>query len=147
MSEADVGGTAVEAEPSHQYSITCCCCVTDGSKEAVWQNGVWHGSVYEAKVCHWIPLCGKNSTHWYPLILAEHLWRPNGEVVGGVFQWWWQWVISTGADCYERSMQILVHHWWKYIADDGYYVEKLCFVAENLLYQMVLFVSIFHGNK
>ena len=26
MSEVYVGGTAVEGEPSHQYSITCCCC-------------------------------------------------------------------------------------------------------------------------
>ena len=34
-SEADIGGTAVEVEPSHQYPITCCCCVTDGSRGAV----------------------------------------------------------------------------------------------------------------
>ena len=34
-SEVDVGGTAVDAEPSRQYSITCCCCVTDGSRGAV----------------------------------------------------------------------------------------------------------------
>ena len=30
-SEADGGGMAVEAEPSHQYSITFCCSVTDGN--------------------------------------------------------------------------------------------------------------------
>jgi len=35
MAEADVGGMAVEAEPSHQYSITLCCRVTDGSRGAV----------------------------------------------------------------------------------------------------------------
>ena len=40
VSEADVDGIAVEAEPSHQYSVTCCCCVTVGSRGAVWQNGV-----------------------------------------------------------------------------------------------------------
>ena len=34
-SEADVGGTAVEDEPSHQYPTTRCCCVTDGSRGAV----------------------------------------------------------------------------------------------------------------
>ncbi|MEQ5146204.1 hypothetical protein ABN231_18085 [Proteus mirabilis] len=34
-SEVDVGGMAVEVEPSHQYSITFCCCVTDGSRGAV----------------------------------------------------------------------------------------------------------------
>jgi len=30
-SEADVGGMAVDAEPSQQYPVTCCCCVTDGT--------------------------------------------------------------------------------------------------------------------
>ena len=34
-SEVDVGGVAVEVEPFCQYSVTCCCCVTDGSKGAV----------------------------------------------------------------------------------------------------------------
>jgi len=29
VSVVDTGGTAVEVEPSPQYSITCCCCVTD----------------------------------------------------------------------------------------------------------------------
>jgi len=34
-SEVDVGAVAVEAEPSHQLSIPFCCCVTDGSNQAV----------------------------------------------------------------------------------------------------------------
>ena len=34
-SEVDFGGMAVEAELSHQYSITHCCCVTDISGGAV----------------------------------------------------------------------------------------------------------------
>jgi len=33
-SEADVGATAVEAEPSHQHSITFGCHVTDSSRGA-----------------------------------------------------------------------------------------------------------------
>ena len=70
--EADVDGMAVEFEPSHQYSITFCYHVTDSSKGAVWQSGVWHGSVYEAKVCHWIPLWEKNCTHWNSSTVAEH---------------------------------------------------------------------------
>ena len=45
-SEVDVGGTA---EPSHQYPVTFCCRETDGSKGTIWQNGIWHGSAYEAK--------------------------------------------------------------------------------------------------
>ena len=41
MSQAAAGGMAVEAEPSYQYSIPCCCCATtDGSRGAVGQNGV-----------------------------------------------------------------------------------------------------------
>ncbi len=34
MSEVDDGGTAVEAEPSHQYPVTCCCHATDDSRGA-----------------------------------------------------------------------------------------------------------------
>ena len=50
MSEADVGGMAVEVEPSNQYPVTFCCHVTDGSRGAVRQNGVWLGSTSEVKV-------------------------------------------------------------------------------------------------
>jgi len=32
-----------------------CCHVTDGSREVIRQNGVWHGSMDEAQVCHWMP--------------------------------------------------------------------------------------------
>ena len=35
MSAVYVGGTAVEAELSHQYPMMCCCCVTDGSRGAL----------------------------------------------------------------------------------------------------------------
>ena len=35
MTQADVGGMTAEVEPSHQYLITCCCHVTDGSRGAV----------------------------------------------------------------------------------------------------------------
>ena len=35
ISEAGVDGMAVEVEPSHQYSITFCFCVKDGSRGAV----------------------------------------------------------------------------------------------------------------
>ena len=78
--------------------MTCCCSVTGGSRGAVWQNGVWHGSAYEAKGCHWIPPCRKNGTHWYSLILVWS-WRPNSEcenseVVGGAFQQLWNERIS-----------------------------------------------------
>jgi len=135
-SEADICGMAAVNEPSYQYSIKFCCCVTDGSRVAVWQNGVWHGSAYEAKVWNWIPPWGKKYTHWHSLMPAEYLcWPDSGcehrEVVGGVFQqWcWWklQWVTSAFykiADFSECSMQALVHHWWKGIANGVDCVEE-----------------------
>jgi len=46
MSEADIGGMAVEAES-----------VTDGNRGAVWQNGAWCGIAEAAKVWSWISLC------------------------------------------------------------------------------------------
>ena len=58
---------------------------------------------------------------------AECLWRPNtgcqhSEVVVGVLQQWQQWVTS---DFYEHGRQALIHHWWKCIANDGEYAEKV----------------------
>jgi len=55
----------------YEYSITFCCSMTDGSREAVWQNDVWHGSVYETKPTHWIPTWGKKIA---PLDICWHIW-------------------------------------------------------------------------
>ena len=69
--------------------------VTDGSKVAVWENDIWHGNVWSQSMSPnssgW-----KNGTHWNSLTFAEHLWRPTSEcerseMVGYVFQQWWQW--------------------------------------------------------
>jgi len=73
VSEADGDDMAVETEPSHQYSITFCCCMTVGSR----QNGIWHGNVNEAKLWHQIFPCRKSSTPWYSLMLPECFWRQN----------------------------------------------------------------------
>ena len=37
--EAVVGGMAIEVEPSHQYSVTFCCCETDGSRRSLLAMG------------------------------------------------------------------------------------------------------------
>jgi len=71
----------------------------------------------------------KNGTQWHSLTLSEGLWGPNSgwehsDAVGGAFQQWWQWVISSGADCYEPSMQTPAHRWWKCIANSSDYEEK-----------------------
>ena len=91
VSEVNVGGMAIEAESSHQYYITYCCHVTDGSRGAVGQNDTWYGSAYEAKLCHWVPPYKKMAFTDIQSMLAESLQRPkNGyehsEAVGDAFQ-------------------------------------------------------------
>ena len=46
------------------------------------------------------------------------------DVMGGALQQWQQCVTSSAADFYNGSMQALVHHWQKYIANGGDYAEK-----------------------
>jgi len=53
------------------------------------------------------------------------------------------WVTSTSAICYKRNTQALVCSWEKWVANGGDYVEKLCLVAENLLYPTVLLCSLY----
>ena len=53
------------------------------------------------------------------------------------------WVNSAGADFHKHSVQALVHCWEACIANSGDYVEKQCFVAGNLLYQIVLLHSLY----
>ena len=112
-SNADVGGMAVEVEPSCQYSITLCCCVTDGSRGAVWRNGVWQKvNMMQRSVTEFLHV-NKKGTCWHSSTLTECLWRTNSgcehsEVVGSAFQQWQQWVTSAGADFYERSIQLLL---------------------------------------
>ena len=92
MSEVDIGGVAVEAEPSHQYSVTFSCHVTDGSIRAGWKK--WHVTwkcLWRKRVKVTSSMQKKNSTRWHSLTFSEHLWRPSSgcehsEVVGGVFQ-------------------------------------------------------------
>ena len=74
MAEDDVGGMAVDAEPSRQYSIAFCWHVADGSRGAIWRNA---SDAYDPKVCHWILPYRKNDTHWHSSTFAEYLWRPN----------------------------------------------------------------------
>ena len=95
MSEADVGGMAEQAEPSHQHPIPFCCCVTDGSRGALWQNGAWHGSVGRAKGWNWIPPCRRNGTHWHLSTLVKIYgdWTVGVSALrgDGAFQQCWQW--------------------------------------------------------
>jgi len=60
-------GLVVETEPLHQYFITFCCYVTNGSRWTVWHSDIWHGRVCETKVWNWIPSWKKiapSGIHW-----------------------------------------------------------------------------------
>jgi len=101
MSEVDVGDMAVKVESSCQYSITFCHRVTDCSRGAVWQRSIWHGSTFEGKMCHWIPLCRKIL---HPLAFIDTWWtfrRPNSGV-----QWGSGWCASAVVT------RIAVHFIW-----------------------------------
>ena len=126
--EMDSGNKSIKVGPSHQYSITFWSYVTDGSRGAVWQNGIWCGSEYGAKgeteflhVEEMVPI----DTHWHLLNVdrdRKWMWA----------QWGRGWCISavvtvtvvssTGADFDECGMQALVHCWQKHIANAGDYV-------------------------
>ena len=117
-SEVDIGGMLVEAEHPHQYPITLCGCATVGSRGTIWQNGVWHGSAWGAKVCQWVPPCSKNGIHWHSWMLAVHWWRLNSGCEHSEAEWYILAVATVtvvtfaGADVYKYGMQVPVHHWW-----------------------------------
>ena len=140
-SEANIGDTGAEVEPSHQYPVIFCCCVTDGSRGMIWQNGVWCGSVYEAKLCHWIPPCRKMAPTGIHRCLLNGYGDPTVDV--STVRWWvvgfrGGWCISavvtvmwktshfqdSHADFYKHSVWALVHCWWKCISNVGDCVEK-----------------------
>ena len=145
--EADVGGMAVGVEPYWWYSITFCCCVTGGSRAAVWQRisdmevRMEQRCVIKFLVAEKMKPIGIH--RWNFMEPKQWMWAHWG---CGAFQQWWQQqrVTSTGAVFCERGMQALVHDWQNCMAYDGDCVEMLCFVAESLFYQTVIafFVSV-----
>ena len=112
ISEANVGSVAVDVEPSHQYSITFCCCVTDVSKKAL-----WHGSEYEAKAWKGIPVYRKNNSYWHLSMLAECLRGPkNGCEHHEAVRWYVSavvtvmWKTSHIPECHADSRCLQAQH-------------------------------------
>ena len=70
MLEADVDGNHSQGWTFPPIFCSFCCCVIDGSRGAVWQNNVWHGSVYVAKVCLHSSIWKK----WHPLTFIDAFW-------------------------------------------------------------------------
>jgi hypothetical protein len=66
--------------------------------------------------------------------LCGHHFPEDNAVITAVRKW----VVSAGTDFYKRSTRALVHHWRKCMASGGDYVQRWCFVADNLLYPTVL---------
>ena len=91
-SEVEIDVMAVEVEPSCQYSVTCCCCVTH---EAERQYDRMVSDVEVQRCVIAFLHAEKHGSHWHSLMLAECFWRPNSgsehnKVTGGGFQQWWQ---------------------------------------------------------
>ena len=151
MSEADVGGMAVEAGPSCQDSITCCCHVTTGGRGAVWKNGIRHASGMKQRgvtVFLLAETVAPIDIHacWRFMENKQWMWAQWG---GGccfsevaTVMWKTHHVPDGHADFYEYSMQALAHLCQKCIVNGGDYVEKVCLIAENLLYQIALLCSL-----
>ena len=95
MLEVAAGGVAVGAEPSYQCPVTFCCCVTAGSRGAVWQWCLmWK--------CVWSEGEELNSSVQkirHPLTFIDNCWmfmETNKWMLvqwgcGAAFQQWWHW--------------------------------------------------------
>ena len=150
-SEADCD-IAAEAEPACQHVMLPCnggqqrgsltkWCLTP---ECGWSKGVSLNS------SRW----KKNHTHWHSLMIAEQLQRVNSgcqhsEVVDAAFQQWRQWcerqaMLQTAMHCCHSTKWRV--SWSANLYDSangGDYAEKQCFIAENLLYQIVFLYSLY----
>jgi len=137
VSEMDVGCRGQTYIPLH------CCSVTDDSRGAVWKNGVWHRSVDEVTVNSSI----RKISH--PLTFIDALCKFMETKYWMWAQWTGGWCVSavtTVTDSHLhwwRFLQAHGRHWWKSVTTAADYVEKWCFVAENLLYKIVSLCSLY----
>ena len=143
MSEADIGGMAVEAEPSHQYPTTCLLLLCDR-----WQQR--GGLIWERRWSEGASLNSSMQNKRHPLAFIDAYWT---------FMETNQWMqhsegcvvdFSSGSVGHLRWCRFvwvqhaaLIHHWWKCTASGSDCVKKQHFVADNLLYQMVLLCSLY----
>ena len=150
--EADAGSMAVEVEPSHQYSISCCCHVTDGSRGAAWQNGIWQRSADEARGV------SVNYSTWKKMactVIHQHLLNIYGDQTADVSTVR-TWMVHLSNDAITAAVeqwspsqvQIFISMACRFLfnagkkANSGDYIEKHCFVAKNLLYQIITVLSV-----
>lgn len=84
-----------------------CCRVTDGSKRALWQNGIWQGSTDEAKGCHWILLLRKK---WHPLRSINACWKFLETNQWMWAQWSSGWWVSAAVTATWKTSHVLDGH-------------------------------------
>ena len=140
----------------HQYFIILCCCVMDGSRGAVWQNGIWRASANEVRGWNWIPPCGKKMA---PIGIHWHLLNVCGDqpVDVSTMRWWVVYFssgsndsgppplvqISTSTACSSCSSLVQTHSYWcglQNIFEHSIYAIKLRYCALRICCS-------FHGNK
>jgi len=137
---------AVQAEPSYQYSFTCWCCVTDGSRGAVWQHDIWHE--VHTKQMHGIKFLHAENvapTNFHWLLLS--IYGDQTMDVSRVRQW----LAHLGSSDSRSHLLVQIsataackfNDGWKCIANDGDYAEKQCCIADTSLYQTVLLCSLY----
>ena len=122
-SEADVGDMAAEVQPYCHYSIKFCCRVTDDSRGAVWQNGGWHGSAYEAKVRNWIPQCGKKLP---PVTFIDTCWMFMETEQWMLARWGGGWCVPAVANATWKTSHVL----------DRTIVNAPWYVSNQLLHEL-----------
>ena len=92
VSEADVGGMAVGVEPSCQYSITFCFCVTDGNRGSSLR--VWHLTWK----CIWskdVSLTSSMQKKWHSLTFIDTCWMLMETKQWMLAQWGGGWCVSA----------------------------------------------------
>ena len=131
--------------PITHYILLLC---NNGSKGAVWQNGVSHEVHVKQRCVTEFLLEEKMSLidiHWC-LLNAYRDWTVGVSTVR-------QWVVCFSSGdrgslslvkiFYKHGMQALVHCWWKFIDNGGDYAEKQCFfLGEFALSSSVIVLSL-----
>jgi len=76
--------------------------------ECIWQNGIWCGGAYEAKVCNWIPPWGKRLL---PLTLTDAAWMFMKTKQWMLMQWGGGW--CSGNSGSPALVQIFLSMAWR----------------------------------
>ena len=121
------GGMTIEVEPSHQYSVTFCCCRTNGSRGAVWSSIVSDMEVHAKHRCV-IELLHAEKRKATPTDIHQHLLNIYGDQTvdaSTVRQWvhfsamvtvghlyWYRFLIRLHAGSCSWLVKLHSKWWW-----------------------------------